>query len=512
MAEDLTGDTPIPIVDADADTNWASRFRTRYRYDFTRALFLRLLGLVYLIAFISFGVQADGLIGSRGILPIQPFLQEVAAQYGTRGKILLPTLLWFSATDHAIHLLWIGGAILSGLLIVGIMPIAVLVGLWAFYLSVTVAGQTFFGFQWDGLLLEAGFLAIFLAPMQLFLWRKSKRPPSFLAILLFRWLVFRVLFLSGVLKLTSGDKTWRNWTALQYHYQTQPLPSWTSWYFHHLPAGFQTFSVGFTFFAEIIAPLLIFGPRRARMVAFASIVLLQVLIAGSGNFGFFNLLTIVLCIPILDDSFWPSRWREKFQSIQLRPWRFWPMPLLAPLSVLIAVLSGMTVVSAFDDSINYPTALKQLDDYISPFRSINGYGLFRVMTTERPEIIIEGSDDGEIWKPYSFKWKPGDLQRAPQFCTPNMPRLDWQMWFAALGRLEDNPWFVNLLIRLLQGSGPVLDLMGNNPFPDHPPKYIHAVLYKFEFTTEAERREKGDWWKREKTGIYCPPVSLNDVR
>jgi uncharacterized membrane protein YphA (DoxX/SURF4 family) len=346
--------------------------------------------------------------------------------------------------------------------------------------------------------------------MQLMLWRQPKRPPSFLAILLFRWLVFRVLFLSGVVKLSSKDITWRHWTALQFHYQTQPLPSWTSWYFHHLPARFQTFSVGFTFFAELLAPLFIFGPRRMRLFAFFTIVLLQLLIASSGNFGFFNLLTIVLCIPILDDGFWPTRWRQPFIAKADKPSRFWPLPLLAPLTALIVLISGMTVVEAFYLQIDWPSLLRQLNQDVDPFRSINKYGLFSVMTTVRNEIVIEGSDDGLDWKPYEFKWKPGDLHRAPQFCTPHMPRLDWQMWFAALSDVEQNPWFINLLLRLLQGSQPVLDLMATNPFPDHPPRYVRAVLYKYVFTASDQRHASGDWWTREQTGIYCPPVSLRD--
>jgi len=201
-----------------------------------------------------------------------------------------------------------------------------------------------------------------------------------------------------------------------------------------------------------------------------------------------------------------------FEAREAAPSRFWPSPILIPLAILVLIISGMTVASAFDGSIHWPSLLTDLDDKVGPFRSINGYGLFRVMTTERNEIVIEGSDDGLTWKPYEFKWKPGDLHRSPQFCTPHMPRLDWQMWFAALSDVQNNPWFINFLIRLLQGSQPVLDLMGKNPFPDHPPKYVRAVLYRYEFTSPQERQKSGDWWKREKTGIYCPPVSLQDLK
>jgi hypothetical protein len=482
------------------------------RFDFSRWIFLRLLGVIHLFAFVSLACQIEALVGSRGILPITPYLQDVAKQFGSQAKFLLPTLLWISSSDQALRFLCVGGAILSGLLIVGVAPVPVLVLLWSFYLSLTVAGQTFLGFQWDSLLLEAGLLAIFLAPMEWMLWRKPRRPTSFLVILLFRWLIFRLMFLSGVLKLTSGDPNWRHWTALQYHYQTQPLPAWTSWYFQHLPPWFQTVSVGYMFAAELIAPVLIFGPRIARLIAFGMIVLLQVLIAGSGNYGFFNLLAIVLCIPILDDSFWPGRCTGSFTAREKSPSRFWPKPFLIPLIALIVVISGMTLVEAFDGNTTWPPPMIALEEKIDPFRSINGYGLFRVMTTQRLEIIVEGSDDGLDWKPYEFKWKPGDPHRAPRFCTPDMPRLDWQMWFAALSDVENNPWFVNFLIRLLQGSPPVLDLMGHNPFPDHPPQYVRAVLYRYEFTSAAERRKTGDWWKREQTGIYCPPVSLKDLR
>jgi hypothetical protein len=478
-------------------------------FQFSRSVFLRLLGCIYLIAFLSLGSQIDGLVGSKGILPIAPYLEAVQQDYGAQAHLLLPTLLWFGASDHALHVLCIGGEILSVLLIAGILPIPVLILLWAFYLSLAVGGQTFLGFQWDCLLLEAGLLAVFLAPAQLALWRTSKRPPSFLVILLFRWLVFRVLFLSGVLKISSGDLTWRHFTALNYHYQTQPIPAWTSWYFHHLPAWFQAVSVGYMFYAELVASVLIFGPRISRVIAFWSIVLLQLLIASSGNFGFFNLLTIVLCFPILDDTCWPSRMRTPFAVCHPKPSVLWPLPLLAPLAILILILSGMTVADAFDGKINWPLFLTTLNDKVEPFRSINGYGLFRVMTTERDEIEVQGSDDGLEWKTYEFKWKPGPLDRAPAFCTPHMPRLDWQMWFASLGEAESNPWFINFLSRLLQGSQPVLDLLGQNPFPDHPPKYVRAEFYKYEFTTAAERAATGDWWKREKIGTYYPPVALN---
>jgi lipase maturation factor 1 len=482
-------------------------------YVVSSSLFLRGLGLIYLIAFWSLWVQIDGLVGSHGILPISSYLQAAADQLGSGKYAMLPTLCWFDSSDASLHFLCGGGVILSCLLILGIAPIPVLILLWAAYLSLVVAGQDFLSFQWDCLLLEAGFISIFFAPWRLWARTKNEHAPPWIGRFLLKWLLFRVMFWSGVLKLASGDPNWRAWTALQFHYQTQPIPTWTSWYFHHASPWFQHFSVGVMYFAEVILPPFYFAPRRLRLTAMIGTVIFQLLIAASGNYGFFNLLTIVLCILLADDSCWPRWMRRGLTETRWRSprwWRRWPVWITAPLAAGIVAITLMQGADAVGWNINWPAPLRSVQTAIDPFRTINSYGLFRVMTTQRLEIVIEGSDDGETWREYQFKYKPGDVDRAPVFTTPHMPRLDWQMWFAALGDAQSNPWFENFMVCLLQGSPPVIDLLAYDPFPAHPPRYLRAVLYDYRFTSAAVRRRTGAWWTRDRLGLYFPAVSLRE--
>jgi predicted DCC family thiol-disulfide oxidoreductase YuxK len=488
----------------------------------SRWLFLRALGIVYLIAFVSYWVQIEGLIGSNGILPIAPALQSAVnppagsmrEALGAERFWLFPTLLWFGASDRTLNLMCGGGVVLSLLLVAGVAPIVVLLLLWIAYLSLFIGGQIFLSFQWDILLLETGFLAIFLAPGQI-LPRPSREPrvPR-LSWWLLRWLLFRLMFLSGLVKLTFNDDTWWNWTALDYHYFTQPIPTWTSWWMQQVPHWFHVISLVFMWYAELIAPFFIIGPRRLRLVAFWSFLLLQVLIMATGNYGFFNLLAITLCLTLPDDQFWPA-WMRRLIRVPARPQpprrSSWIRTAVAtPLAVVIVIVSSMRLVESFNRPIGWPTSMQSLSDSVRQFGSINSYGLFRVMTTKRPEIIIEGSDDGITWKPYEFKWKPGDVNRAPAFVEPHMPRLDWQMWFAALGNYQRDGWVLNLMTRLLEGSPPVLKLLQSNPFPDHPPRYIRAVLYEYRFTDRKTRRESGAWWTRQLRGLWAPVLQRND--
>jgi predicted DCC family thiol-disulfide oxidoreductase YuxK len=480
-------------------------------YVLSRNLFLRGLGLTYLIAFWSLWGQIDGLVGSQGILPVSTLLTEIAKQFGTQRYFIWPTLCWLNSSDAFLHILCGGGMILACLLIAGIFQGPVLVLLWAAYLSLSVAGQDFLSFQWDCLILEAGFISIFFVPWRFWPRMGSQRAPPTIPRLLLKWLLFRVMFWSGILKLTSGDVCWRACTAMQFHYWTQPIPTWTSWYMAQLPGRFQHFSVAVVFFAEVCLPPLYFAPRRLRLFAMFGTVAFQLLIAATGNYGFFNLLTIVLCILLADDSFWPRRWGSALSQLRWRTakgWRLWPATITLPLAIVIFVITIKQGIDAVGYQVNWPDPLQSLEESIDPFRTINSYGLFRVMTTQRNEIIIEGSDDGETWKEYQFKYKPGDVNRAPVFTTPHMPRLDWQMWFAALGDAQSNPWFENFMIRLLEGSPPVTKLLAYSPFPDHPPRYVRAVLYDYHFTNFQQRRATGAWWKRSEVGLYFPVVSL----
>jgi predicted DCC family thiol-disulfide oxidoreductase YuxK len=481
-------------------------------YFLSRQIFLRSLGLVYLIAFASLWVQVDGLIGSDGILPVGTFLKAVYANYATQGYWLVPTLCWLNPSNASLHFLCGGGMVAALLVIVGILQLPALVALWAFYLSLATAGQAFLGFQWDALLLEAGFLAIFLAPWQIGIrrwWRPQARlpaPPSGVALWLLRWLLFRVMFMSGVVKLASGDVNWRSLRAMDFHYYTQPLPTWTSWYFAQFPRWFHTFSCGTVFFFELLIPLLIFTPRRLRLLAFWGIILFQLLIAGTGNYGFFNLLTIVLCFTLVDDTFWRWLFRRGLPvpvlpSLRSR-WR-WPLWITAPVAVVLLVVNIPRFIGAFQMDITWPEPIATLDRWVAPLEIANGYGLFMIMTTSRPELIIQGSNDGEDWKEYRFKWKISDLNARPEFISPYMPRLDWQMWFAALNP-RGADWLVPFLHKLLDGSPAVLGLLANNPFPDHPPLMLRIEVYDYHFTDRATRQATGAWWRRDYMTSYGP--------
>ncbi len=477
---------------------------------FSRWLFLRLLGLIYLIAFVSLWGQIDGLIGSEGILPVKPWLDLVYEHRGRESYWLVPTLCWFKASDQFLHVLCAAGVLASGAVIAGFTPAPFLILAWVFYLSLASVSGVFLHFQWDILLLETGLLAILFAPWRILPRPSRERPPSTTVRLLFYLLLFRLMFGSGLVKLTSGDTTWHDLTALQYHYETQPLPPWTAWYAHQLPAWFQKTSVFIMFVIELGAPFLIFGPRRLKTAAFVLLVGLQLLIAGTGNYCFFNLLSIALCLLLLDDAMWPRRWREMIigpAELRRPPaprWRKW---LIAPFATVVLTLSLVQIAELIRRDITWPKPITALCGYCEPIRAVNSYGLFRVMTTSRPEIIIEGSNDGREWRAYEFKWKPGDVRRRPRFVAPHQPRLDWQMWFAALGHYQHNPWLIYFMRRLLEGSRPVLNLLERNPFPDGPPRYLRAVVYDYHFTDFKARRETGAWWRRELKGLYCPVLS-----
>jgi len=481
-------------------------------YFAARRWFLRAVGLIFLIAFVSLWVQIDGLIGSNGITPVREFLPAARAQLGDRALSILPTLCWFNSSDTFFHFLCGGGVILSLVLIVGIAPALSLVGLVAFYLSLTIAGQTFLSFQWDILLIEIGFLSIFLAPWRLWPKRGVDPPVSRAALFLLKVLLFKLLVMSGVVKLTSGDDSWWDLTALDYHYWSQPLPTVIGWWADQSPEWFKKFSVAFCLVVEIIVPFFIWAPRRLRLFACGLLIFLQVMIAATGNYCFFNLLTIALCLLLIDDDVAASLRETRARRIATRPQDKLSICAATAVIVVTLPLNAQLIYSALKPEAEWPRLLGSVYARAEAFRIVNGYGLFRVMTKDRREIIIEGSADGLDWKPYEFKWKPGDVMRAPGWCAPHQPRLDWQMWFAALGSYRQNPWFVQLVISLLHGKPQVAALFERNPFPQNPPRYVRAALYRYRFTTAEEHRETGAWWKRQELGEYLPSVSLEDVR
>jgi hypothetical protein len=491
-------------------------------YVLTQSIFLRALGVVYLVAFLSLWVQIHGLVGKNGILPVELFLKAFQVQnhdLSAFGRFMqIPTLCWIDSSDQFLGFLCAGGVVLSTMLILGFLPVPVLCLLWLFYLSLVHAGQTFLGFQWDSLLLETGVLAVFFAPLQLRLrpaWLLGRHSmtgparPSRIALFLLRWLLFRVMFLSGAVKWLASVPAWRDFTAMRYHYQTQPLPTWTSWYANLLPDWFQALSVGGVFFIEGLVPILFFGPRIVRLFAFTMIVFLQLLIAATGNFGFFNLLAIVLCLVLLDDAAF-ARFRLRRPALPYVRGRRWPRWILAPVAVVVVLFSlvpslyrlNLIRFDRMQPTNGYVVPTQVRDAYAAtiPFELFNGYGLFQDMTTRRPELIVEGSDDGVHWLEYQFKWKPGDVKRRPQFCSPHMPRLDWQMWFAALTvyhQRQVDIWLGNFPFRLHENSPQVLNLLESNPFPNHPPKYVRVALYDYHFTNPQQRAKTGAWWQRQ---------------
>jgi predicted DCC family thiol-disulfide oxidoreductase YuxK len=502
-------------------------------YFWARRWFLRALGLIYLIAFVSLWVQVDGLIGSDGVSPVNQFLPAAHAQLGKDAYALLPTLCWFSTSNAFLHFLCGGGVVLSVLLIFGIAPALSLVALFTFYLSLTIAGQTFLSFQWDVLLLETGFLSIFLAPWRLWpgelIFFPGSPPPATAApisragLFLLKFLLFKLMLMSGVVKLTSGDDCWWNLTALDYHYWSQPLPTVFAWWVDKSPEWFEHFSVAFCLGIEIFVPFFIWAPRRPRLIAAGLMIFLQFAIAITGNYCFFNLLTIALCLLLIDDqsacmgsgslplgtlTASPTGIRNTSRTLPIRLCSY------AAIAVIVVTLpvNAWLIFSAFKPRSRSPRALAIVYEQLEALRIVNGYGLFRVMTKDRCEIVIEGSTDGVEWLPYEFKWKPGDVKRAPGWCAPHQPRLDWQMWFAALESPRENPWFVGLIVRLLQGSHDVKRQLAHNPFPDKPPRYIRAMFYRYRFTTVSELRQTGAWWKRQELREYLPTISVDQLR
>ncbi len=478
----------------------------------TRRVFLFLLSLIYLVAFLSLWTQIEGLVGQKGILPVESFLKDVQAHRGSDRFWNWPTLFWLHAGDgflQAICLLGVGASLC--VMANRAVGLALLL-MWGFYLSLFNVAQPFLGFQWDTLLLETGFLALFLVP-----WRRNKGttgepPPSPLVLFLFRFLLFRVVFTSGLVKIISQDPTWNDFTALYYHYETQPLPTWIGWYVHQLPHGFQEFSVACVFIIQLGVVFLIFGPRRIRYIGCAVLVFHEVLILLTGNYCFFNLLTIALCLLLLDDtvfSRWlPGNWKFSGQK-EKKLVSVWKKRLVTGMSVgALGICIMLYAVPLLITSGNYPSIYVAIANGIRPLHLFNSYGLFAVMTTSRPEIIILGSDDRENWFPYEFKWKPGIVTNKPEFVAPHQPRLDWQMWFAALSNYERNPWLIQFMIRLLQGSRPVIELLGSNPFPDSPPKYLQALVYDYRFSDTETRNRDGSWWNRKLLRPYTPILQL----
>lgn len=454
-------------------------------------LFPKLLACVFLMAFVSLVIQAPGLFGSEGILPVADFLLAVEESLGPERYWWLPSLFWLSASDAMLYWVTVVGMLGATLMLFHLAPTLGALLAYVAYLSLFHAGQTFMAFQWDLLLLECGVVAVVMA-------RHTR-----LGIWLYRLLMFRFMLLSGVVKLASGDDTWQSLTALGYHFETQPLPTVLAWYVDKLPEAVLTVAVVATFVIELVLPFFIFGPRRLRAVAVFGFAALQVMILLTGSYNFFNILALILCLPLLDDralARWPGGELDERRPRSRAARRGWGI-----LGAVLVMLGMLHLQLGFHGGSAWT---RQLAAWTSPLHAVNGYGLFAVMTTERLELVVEGSHDGRDWRAYELPFKPGDVSRPPRLATPHQPRLDWQLWFAALTSRDNVPWVNGLVVRMLMGSPSVMTLFSYDPFPDQPPTFLRIRVYRYEFTSADERRESGNWWRRTLLRDWYPQIQM----
>ncbi|HEY1736168.1 MAG TPA: lipase maturation factor family protein, partial [Methylovirgula sp.] len=476
---------------------WGRRLEPA-QYDLTRFLFVRLFGAILVSAFVSLAVQILGLVGHQGLLPAAPYLAAAREGWGASAYWRLPTLFWLNASDAGLLGATLVGALGGVLVLFNVLARPALILAFALYLSLVYAGQIFLNYQWDQLLIETDFLAIFLV---------SGSP---LVLFLFRFLTFRFLFLAGVTKILSGDQSWQGFTALDTHFWTQPLPAPFAWPASVLPEPVLHAGTAAALILEVVLPFMIFLPRRPRMAYAWGVIVFQLIIIATGNFNFFNLLTMLLCLPLFDDqalrAVSPTQLVAFVENHRAQSGRA---------ATVSALLVALVTVPVGLDRLTRPFTQKalpligRLTDAIAPFQIVNPYGLFITTTTTRPEIVIQGSDDGRHWRDYVTRYYPGPLTRRPGWNIPHQPRLDWQLWFASYGSAGDNPWFIALMRALLEGRAPVLALLGTNPFPDHPPQSLRATLYDYRFASPSLRPHQ--WWTRREAGLYFPQVTLADL-
>lgn len=471
------------------------------RYALTSFLFLRCFGAIYVAAFLSLALQICGLVGHDGLLPVAPYLADAHQGWGASAFWRLPTLFWFNASDAALLGAALLGAFCGLLILINVFVRPALMAALILYLSLIYAGQIFLNYQWDQLLVETGFLAIFLVD------------GPWLVVFLLRLLAFRFLFLAGATKLLSGDPTWRHLSALETHFFTQPLPAPLAWPASRLPDAALQFGTAAALFVELVLVFLIFLPRRPRMIAAFGVLIFQLMIVATGNYNFFNLLTMLLCFFLFDDQalaiISPKRLVDFIRSHAHASSRA---------AKYVTALVALIVVPVGLDRLYEPFAHQHLPvigavtNAINPLLIVNPYGLFITTTTTRPELVIQGSGDNVHWRDYVMPFYPGPVARAPVWNIPHQPRLDWQMWFAAYGNAADNPWLIGLLQALLEARPQVLSLVGHNPFPDHPPRTIRIALYDYRFADPQTQARTGQWWVRREAGLYFPPVSLDDLQ
>jgi hypothetical protein len=498
---------------SDPDEDEPAPTRPAHGWWITRFLVLRLLGCVYAVAFLCAARQLVPLIGSHGLLPIGSFLERVSRLTGSSWDAFLavPSLFWLDHSDPALRAVsWMGFA-LSCVVAAGYANAVLMAALWLLYSSIVHVGQDWYGYGWEIQLIETGFLAIFLCPLldgRPF----PRRAPPPVVLWLFRWLIFRIMLGAGLIKL-RGDSAWRDLTALYYHFETQPIPNPLSRWFHFLPRALLRAGVVFNHAAELGAPWLVLGPRLARRLGGAVIVLFQGMLLLSGNLSFLNWLTIVPALACFDDGVWSRVLpraiveRARRAALAARPSRAMTGAAYA-LAALVGVLSISPVLNMISPG-------QIMNTSFMPLALVNTYGAFGTVGRERLNVVFEGTeadeaDDRAEWKAYPYYALPEDPYRAPRQVAPYQPRLDWQMWFAAMATPDRYPWTLHLVWKLLHDDRDALGLLGANPFPNHPPRFVRAVLYRYQFTEPGD--PDGRYWNREALGLWLPPLSADDRR
>lgn len=462
-----------------------------------RLLLERGIGVICFVAFLNAWNQYRQLLGEHGLLPVRLFIQAVPFREA-------PSLFYWFPRDGAFSIAAMAGMVLSLLAVSGLASrttagaMLTWLAIYLLYLSFVNVGQTFYGFGWESILLEACFFAIFLGG--------SRVVPQAIPLWLFRWLAFRIMFGAGLIKL-RGDSCWRDLTCLDYHYETQPMPNPLSWYFHWAPHWMNAGGVLFNHFAELIVPFGLLLPQPIAGVAGVITIIFQLSIIVTGNLSWLNWLTLILAFSTLDARFLGGLFSAFKPAVHAPPqvvgWAYWA------LAVLVGWLSVPVVV-------NMLSSRQVMNTNFNALHLVGTYGAFGSITRTRYEIILEGTADrvltpATVWREYEFKAKPGDVNRRPPQIAPYHLRIDWLMWFAAMSEYRDYPWFVNLVAKLLEGDRPVLSLLRSNPFEQSPPQYVRARLYEYHFTTPEEHRANGAWWKRSLRGEYFPAVSLKDA-
>lgn len=463
-------------------------------YTTAAALMPRLLGFVYFFAIGAFLFQIRGLLGQNGILPVIAYLNYFRKHDLHKRFFYVPTFFWLSASDKALMSLIIFGMIISIALMLGFYPAVCLGLLFLIHLSIVSVGQDFLSFGWESFLLEITFYTFWVSLMSI---------PNLMMWICLNFLLFRFHIQAGAVKLQSQDRTWRDLTAVGYHYQSQPLPNTWAWYVHKWPMSFHKASTFFMFVVELVVPFGLFLTDELRAGVGIAFIGFQVIIWMTGNFSYLNHLTA---------AFSTITFSNAFLSPLIPPLPASPSNWLG--DILISIIGGIFIVLQmirfwhhFQPQKRY---LVKWFYWLAPFHLVNRYGLFAIMTTKRYEIVIEGSEDGNTWKEYLCRYKPSEITRRPRRIAPYQPRIDWQMWFLPFDDFEDETWFQQFLYHLLKGTPEVLKLIRENPFPDKPPRYIRALMYDYQFSSREEKKEKGWWWRRELVGSYSPVIALKE--